>query len=374
MNLIPSANVGVKINKWYHHINKFDHENAEKLKSEITEMIDSMEEDQDLLIYYQLMLFRHYLMMSYLFPSDSTKKLEKWQYLKESEGKSQKITKLMEYYANFFEGMYHFLEGDYINAIQSYKKAEKRIYKVRDRIEKAEFYYKLAEVYYHMKQTHVSMFYVQKAYEIYSKEDTYSIRKIHCLFVIAGNYVDLETHEKALPHIKKCLTTARIIDNKPIITKALINMGLCYNKLNEPETAAKYFLEAADMAKTIKAKELTQAYYDLALIRFKQDKTLPALEFFERACKSAKAFKDDFFMILLNVLKAIFIDKLDREGILLALEPLRNERGYPYFEELALEAAEFYTKKERMDDSVFFFRQMVDAQKQIQRGDFLYEI
>ncbi|MDQ4712328.1 hypothetical protein OB894_12895 [Bacillus subtilis] len=199
MNLIPSANVGVKINEWYHHINKFDHENAEKLKSEITEMIDSMEEDQDLLIYYQLMLFRHYLMMSYLFPSDSTKKLEKWQYLKESEGKSQKITKLMEYYANFFEGMYHFSEGDYINGIQSYKKAEKRIYKVRDRIEKAEFYYKLAEVYYHMKQTHVSMFYVQKAYEIYSKENTYSIQKIHCLFVIAGNYVDLERSWRLKP-------------------------------------------------------------------------------------------------------------------------------------------------------------------------------
>lgn len=210
----------------------------------------------------------------------------------------------MEYYANFFEGMYHFSEGDYINAIQSYKKAEKRIYKVRDRIEKAEFYYKLAEIYYHMKQTHVSMFYVQKAYEIYSKEDTYSIRKIHCLFVIAGNYVDLETHEKALPHIKKCLTTARIIDNKPIITKALRNMGLCYSKMNEPETAAKYIMEAVEMAREIKAKELTHAYYDLALIRFKQGKTLPALEFFERALESAKAFKDDFFMILLNVINS----------------------------------------------------------------------
>ena len=30
--------------------------------------------------------------------------------------------------------------------------------------------------------------------------------------------------------------------------------------------------------------------------------------------------------------------------------------------------------EEELDDSVFFFKQMVDAQKQIQRGDFLYEM
>ncbi|MCO8150936.1 tetratricopeptide repeat protein [Bacillus subtilis] len=374
MNVIPSANVGVKINEWYDYINKFDAENADKLKTEITEMIESMEEDQDLLIYYQLMLFRHYLMMAYLYPSDASQKLEKWEYLKQSEGKSQKITRLMEYYANFFEGMYFFSEGDYISAIQCYKKAEKRLFKVRDQIEKAEFYYKMAEVFYHMKQTHVSMFYVQKAYEIYKKHDAYVIRKIHCLFVIAGNYVDLETHEHALPHIKNCLALARMIGNEPIITKALINMGLCYNKMNDPDTAADYFFQAADVAKKIRAKELTQAYYDLSLIYFKQGKTLPALENFERALESAKAFKDEFFMTLLNVIKTMFIENADRDSILLALEPLRNERGYPYLEELALDAAEFYTGKERMDDSVFFFRQMVDAQKQIQRGDFLYEI
>ncbi|MED4864991.1 aspartate phosphatase [Bacillus subtilis] len=374
MNVIPSANVGVKINEWYDYINKFDAENADKLKTEITEMIESMEEDQDLLIYYQLMLFRHYLMRAYLYPSDASQKLEKWEYLKQSEGKSQKITRLMEYYANFFEGMYFFSEGDYISAIQCYKKAEKRLFKVRDQIEKAEFYYKMAEVFYHMKQTHVSMFYVQKAYDIYKKHDAYVIRKIHCLFVIAGNYVDLETHEHALPHIKNCLALARMIGNEPIITKALINMGLCYNKMNDPDTAADYFFQAADVAKKIRAKELTQAYYDLSLIYFKQGKTLSALENFERALESAKAFKDEFFMTLLNVINAIFIEKADRDSILLALEPLRNERGYPYLEELALDAAEFYTGKERMDDSVFFFRQMVDAQKQIQRGDFLYEI
>ncbi|MFE4203922.1 aspartate phosphatase, partial [Aneurinibacillus aneurinilyticus] len=70
----------------------------------------------------------------------------------------------------------------------------------------------------------------------------------------------------------------------------------------------------------------------------------------------------------------LFIESGNRSNVLEAMEPLRDSRGYPYLEELALEAAQFYTRKERMDDSVYFYREMVHAQKQIQRGDFLYEI
>lgn len=57
-----------------------------------------------------------------------------------------------------------------------------------------------------------------------------------------------------------------------------------------------------------------------------------------------------------------------------ALESLRTGQGYPYFEELALIAAEFYTMDKRMEDSIYFYNEMVCAQRQIQRGDFLYEV
>ncbi|MBQ4874479.1 aspartate phosphatase, partial [Bacillus safensis] len=49
-------------------------------------------------------------------------------------------------------------------------------------------------------------------------------------------------------------------------------------------------------------------------------------------------------------------------------------RGYPYLEELALVSAEFYTELGHMDDSVYFYNKMIYAQKQIRRGEFLYEI
>ncbi|MBQ4874481.1 hypothetical protein [Bacillus safensis] len=57
-----------------------------------------------------------------------------------------------------------------------------------------------------------------------------------------------------------------------------------------------------------------------------------------------------------------------------ALEELDDIRGYPYLEELALVSAEFYTELGHMDDSVYFYNKMIYAQKQIRRGEFLYEI
>ncbi|MEC0166737.1 aspartate phosphatase, partial [Bacillus cereus] len=122
--------------------------------------------------------------------------------------------------------------GKFIRAIESYKKAEKKLTRVLDAIEKAEFYYKMAEVFYHMKQTHVSMFYVEQAYDIYKKHDTYKVRMIHCLTVVAGNYIDLVAHDQALPHLQKALKIAEEISNTQLMTKALLNVGCCYNGMD----------------------------------------------------------------------------------------------------------------------------------------------
>lgn len=107
------------------------------------------------------------------------------------------------YYYNFFRGMYEFRNGEYTKAITYYKKAERKIPTISDKIEKAEFYFKLSEVYYHMKMTHISMHYAELSYNIYKKHELYSVRRIQCHFVIAGNYDDLENHEKALPHLQE---------------------------------------------------------------------------------------------------------------------------------------------------------------------------
>ncbi|MDA1475151.1 Rap family tetratricopeptide repeat protein [Bacillus changyiensis] len=371
MKVIPSSVVGMKINAWYNEIQKLDVIEAERLKEEVRQEIEYMEEDQDTLLYYQLMGFRHQLMLDYLYPNE--KKMSLADYLREIEGQGRKFSGLLEYYFSFFSGMYYFSEGKYLTAIQSYRLAEKRLSKISDKIEKAEFYFRMGEVFYHMKQTHMSMYYISLAYEIYKKQATYMVRRIQCHFVIAGNYDDLHIHDKALPHLHKALALSQEIDNWPMITKSLINMANCYQRIGSFQ-AVPYLLEAIKATEKTGSKDITLAYYLLALIHFIDDKKAEAEKWFKQAIDSAQKFDDSLSLILLNFLEVLFIKQGDRSEVLESLEPLRNNQGYPYLEELAFVAAEFYTKNRRPDDSVFFLKQMMEAQNQIRRGEFQYEI
>lgn len=103
MDRISSAEVGMKITEWHQHIQKFNVTDAEMLKAEIERDIEVMEEDQDLLIYYQLMAFRHSIMIEYIAPSGE-KQMELSEYLKRIEGNKRKLDHMLTYYYHFFEG------------------------------------------------------------------------------------------------------------------------------------------------------------------------------------------------------------------------------------------------------------------------------
>lgn len=103
--IIPSSDIGVKINKWYELIRRFDSEQAEQLKQEIRTSLDSMEEDQNLLLYFSLMEFRHEVMLDYLKPLKEGKLRANFSELsKEIDEHQTHVTGMLEYY-------YHFLEA-----------------------------------------------------------------------------------------------------------------------------------------------------------------------------------------------------------------------------------------------------------------------
>ncbi|WP_101502025.1 response regulator aspartate phosphatase RapA [Bacillus subtilis] len=372
---IPSSYVGLKINEWYTHIRQFHVAEAERVKLEVEREIEDMEEDQDLLLYYSLMEFRHRVMLDYIKPfGEDTSQLEFSELLEDIEGNQYKLTGLLEYYFNFFRGMYEFKQKMFVSAMMYYKRAEKNFALVSDDIEKAEFAFKMAEIFYNLKQTYVSMSYAVQALETYQMYETYTVRRIQCEFVIAGNYDDMQYPERALPHLELALDLAKKEGNPRLISSALYNLGNCYEKMGELQKAAEYFEKSVSICKSEKFDNLPHSIYSLTQVLYKQKNDAEAQKKYREGLEIARQYSDELFVELFQFLHALYGKNIDTESVSHTFQFLEEHMLYPYIEELAHDAAQFYIENGQPEKALSFYEKMVHAQKQIQRGDCLYEI
>ncbi|MFS3932737.1 response regulator aspartate phosphatase RapA [Bacillus subtilis] len=372
---IPSSYVGLKINEWYTHIRQFHVAEAERVKLEVEREIEDMEEDQDLLLYYSLMEFRHRVMLDYIKPfGEDTSQLEFSELLEDIEGNQYKLTGLLEYYFNFFRGMYEFKQKMFVSAMMYYKRAEKNLALVSDDIEKAEFAFKMAEIFYNLKQTYVSMSYAVQALETYQMYETYTVRRIQCEFVIADNYDDMQYPERALPHLELALDLAKKEGNPRLISSALYNLGNCYEKMGELQKAAEYFEKSVSICKSEKFDNLPHSIYSLTQVLYKQKNGAEAQKKYREGLEIARQYSDELFVELFQFLHALYGKNIDTESVSHTFQFLEEHMLYPYIEELAHDAAQFYIENGQPEKALSFYEKMVHAQKQIQRGDCLYEI
>ena len=65
MNVIPYDLVATKMNFWYTALNNWPGQ-AEDTRKEVEKEIAQMEENQDVLVYYNLLKFRHNLQFDYI--------------------------------------------------------------------------------------------------------------------------------------------------------------------------------------------------------------------------------------------------------------------------------------------------------------------
>lgn len=369
MEKVLSSHVGVKINEWYKMIRQFSVPDAEILKAEVEWELDRMEEDQDLLIYYQLMCFRHQLMLDYIKPSfdQSISAL-----VDKIENANHQLSGMLQYYNAFFRGMHEFSQKEYVQAIQYYKIAERQLALVVDEIEQAEFHFKVAEAYYIMKQTHVSMHHIIKALEIYDRYDLYKVRKIQSLFVIAGNYDDFKRYEKSLPHLHKALKVAEEINDQRLIAKTYLNLGNTYDRQQDYIKAASFYKKGLDKMSENNEDIKPRLFFSLSWTLFKSDNTREALDYISKGIKSATAENNLFYKTLLNSLKTIYVDE-GIENVRKMFKGLEEKKLYPYIEEFALSLANLYEKRNDSERVADYYRTAIEAQTEIQKGECLYE-
>ncbi|MCY7618639.1 Rap family tetratricopeptide repeat protein [Bacillus pumilus] len=377
MEKVLSSHVGLKINEWYYHIQRFNVPDAEAYKEEIKSMLDHMEENQDLLLYFSLMEFRHKLMLDYLNPLENGKERANFRELAMKIKRDQeKLTGLLEYYFNFFYGMYEFENYEYLNAITFYKRAEKKLSLVSDDIERAEFNYKMAEIYYHMKQTHMSMHHIAQAIECYREKDTYTVREIQCSFVIGLNYIDMGCPEKAIPHFQHALEKAADNSTKRLKGSALYNLGLSYFHNNDLSTAIKYFNESIHSFKEQGYEHLNKILDPLVMLTksyFKNDQRDLGLYALNYGLELAEKLKDDIFINTFVMLRSLYIDN-NENRIKESMAYLESKSFFANLEDLAKDAVKHYNKAGDIERSNEFYEKILYFQHQIKRGDCLYEI
>lgn len=371
MEKVLSSHVGVKINEWYKMIRQFSVPDAEILKAEVEQEIERMEEDQDLLIYYQLMCFRHQLMLDYIKPSEQ-RSLSIADLVDKIENSNHKLSGMLQYYNAFFRGMYEFSIKEYVQAIQYYKIAERQLALVVDDIEQAEFHFKVAEAYYIMKQTHVSMHHIIKALEIYDQYELYKIRKVQCLFVIAGNYDDFKQYEKSLIHLNKAYSIAEEIVDKRLIAKALLNIGNNYEKKQDYAKAIQYYQESLEISEDGVDDVKSVIYVNLCWALYKTGENDEASKLVDKALELVSHKENPHEILLIRSIRTTY-ESNDEEEIQAMLQAFEEKQLFVFVEEFTKNLAVIHEKRGKFEKATEYYRKAFQAQHNIQKGECLYE-
>ena len=367
---IPYDIVTKKLNEWYTAIkNNLDRE-AERLKDEVEELMGNMEKNPDVILYHQLLDFRHELMLSYLKSRNEEELKAAYESLKEHQGQ---LKGMLDYYFFFFMGMYDFRRKELVSAISAYRRAEKSLEYVDDEIEHAEFFYKMAEIYYYMKQTYFSLNYVKRAMRIYQKYNNYADRVLRCNYIIAGNLIDSLDYEGALAKFKDTLQISYSIRSEMHVYTSRLNMGICYNHMEEYEKAYDCLIEAYKYFDKVNHACVEKTLFNLAHVQARKGDLKSAKSFYEKGYKVAKKRNNSEYIVKLDLLKALYLTDKCYNLIDDSFSYFVSHKMYGDIEEFGFEVAEVFQKKGDTTRSSKYYKEVILAKNQIQKGEMISE-
>lgn len=366
---IPYDLVSTRLNFWYTAIKNNLINEAKEIKSEVEQLIMNMEENQDVLLYYQLLDFRHELMLSYMNAKGLKEVNETYEQLRQNEGN---LTGMLEYYFFFFMGMYEFRRRELTTAISAYRIAETKLNDIEDEIEHAEFYFKISEVYYYMKQTFFSLNYAKKALRIYSKYDTYHDHIIHVQCIIAGNLMDILDYEGALCQFKENLRIAQKINKEYLEGTSYMNLGICCNARGDYEAAERYLKCALEIFEEGNHSFLPKTIFNMAHALCKDNRKTDAKIYVKKGISLAQMNNDVEYISKFNILQGLYI-KEDKHLLDRCFTFFKSRQMYGDIEDFALEVAEYFRRAGRFEMASDYYHIVTLARIEIKKGEIIYE-
>lgn len=356
---IASEQVAKKMNQWYGMIRQQKVDQAIAMKDEIEHALPNMEEDQDLLLYFNLLDFRHGIMLENLKASK-----EIFKQLEEQKEGIEKTDAMIQYYFYFFSGQYEFYNKNYIKAINLYQIAENKLKEIPDEIENAEFHYRVAIAYYRIKQYFFSLSHAQKALDSFKGNGNYIEKAINAEMVIAANKMDLFRLEESEIHYKHALDKSREGGFPYAESLALFNLGLNYALRNMLSESAECFKKALEIEECQKRNLAIKAKFELSLVLYKSGLKDEAKRRCQEGYSEALKINEEEYIAKFNFIYALY-DIGDSGKIEKSLEYLKGKKLWFDVAELMLDAAFHYKKSGDIKKASEFFEKAHFARNQI---------
>jgi response regulator aspartate phosphatase I len=296
---IASENVAEMLNEWYSMIRQNKVNKAVTIKGEIEEALPFMEKNQNLIIYFTLLDFRHKIMLKNL--TETTEifnQLEKESYDKTEE--------MIQYYFYFFGGQHEFYNRNYIKAVKYYQAAENKLQFISDDIEKAEFHYQLGNAFYRIDQHFYSLMHGEKALEIFKYYGNYAEKTLNCEMLLAANLVDLGNYDKAKVFYYRVLKNAEEKAFPITLGLANHNLGLCYQKQKEFDLAVNHFNISLTIPEHNNSYVGVKTLYELTYSLYQDGSKENASQFFEKGFDRACSEENNEYITKFKLLHAVY--------------------------------------------------------------------
>ncbi|MEC3606093.1 tetratricopeptide repeat protein [Bacillus glycinifermentans] len=355
---VPAEKVGNMLNQWYIMIKLQQVHKAKAMRDEIESTLENMEEDQDILLYFNLIDSRYKMLIDqYSLSGSLLKRLE-------HRAEEKKTDDMLRYYFYFFSGMYEFYMKNFTDAINFYRIAETRLQRIPDEIEKAEFHYQVAIAYYKIKQHFFSLNHIQKALDSFKAHEEYRSRVINSEMVLAANQVDLYRFEEATKLYELALEKARANQNTLIESFACFNLGVCYERRDLLTESKSYFEDAVKIHEQENSIYKIRSAYMLSRVNYRMGSLDEARNWYQKSLSWANEEDEIEYKSKLQIIYSLY-DQRNPARIDAALKKLKDKKLWSDVAELTSIIAYHYKKEGDIHNSAKYFEQACHAKDQI---------
>ena len=364
---VASQEVANMLNDWYILMNKRDISRSIEMKDDIDKAIEEMEEDQDVLLYYQMLDFRLRLLLEDISQS-ATEKLEAIEF---HDNDPKSTDDKLNYYFYLFKGIYEDYKQNHTEALNFFRIAEKRLGAIQNEIEKAEFHYKIGVLYYNLKATWLSILHINIAAGIFQGYEGYAKRVINCKMLIGLNYIDQFKFSESEALLNEAIDRTEKIGDQFLLPYTYYNMGFLKSKEEKHEEALKYYNKAF----AIKDFESKAQYayllcvYETVRSLLKTDSQDKAFQWIDVGFKKSREMNSKIFELKFKILHTLYTSPPNKmEMIKDFVHQLETEKAWVDLEELLMDVANYYREKKLYEEAIYFYIKTDKASKLAGRG------